>query len=1275
MADGTRLEGDQLTDWYGAQPQPKLDGHPLFDPGNSLRWLRDRTLRPDEAPVPLVELTGGDCLPGVVTGFRQDAPFFNPISPHFLVTPLVNVTRPGVASRLTQVRVLERFVRRIVWQPRGTTAGRLPPGTVLLADGRALKFRSAFFGDGSVRLLRDEGVVERAFADLAEIHLPHREPWGGYFDELALSGSDAAAPRIQLETTRGLVVTAAQHRCLAEAEPDAANSDNGWYAVAPAWSLDSFWVAHRDIWIRRVFEPRQVPLARITPLGDGVTDPTTWRSNRNAYGGRLSSGGVEYGWGFGVHAPLELHVPLPEMAIAFRTAVGLDDKAGTGGCARGRILVGSAANTPLYESPPLIGSQTVLDTGWLSLPARNGVQPLILQADDFHAGRPKGADPLDIRDLVDWLDPTVQLDPTRLAAEVRRRMGDQVPAWKDWVVELDPPGTCTLDGRLGQTTAVDDFRGTAVRSLGAPLKLTRQLQVDPGNRWLLLFVSRQLDSTVSAPVSEIEILVDGESLAKASVPAAGSPPPSPLAFDLSPYDGRQIKLCVAQAPVDPSLPPVEWRAALVVDRCPLVRQVFDESEVFLDAQAGGQVTPESSELAYTGRNLVKVPQGGRFTLALPEPIRVRENPQWDEQRFLRFAVRKAGGGHVCLEVQHDKSPERDFAVRYDAGRERPEGPTADFVWFDDEPPAGASPLGTEGTESWRWVSAGEGPVFSGKSAMVREREGYSQQHFLGTTAPLPIHAGDKLFVYVYLDPQKPPRQLMVEFNDGHWGHRAYWGEGLIAYGAEGTFGKVRVGPLPTPGQWVRLEVDAARVGLWPGSLVNGWAVTQVDGKVWWDKAGKNGPGDPAYGVARRVWRHRLLDQWIVVTRDLYADFGQMDVTGLTLHVPDGEYALFDHVYLARTVEDFSLIRTAPSPEAVNDSALRALTRAALDLGLPATVAVEVAGRRGSGVLLGNEGWVLTAGHLLVGDVKDVSVTLADGTPRKGRTAGICRDLDCGLVQLEGSPPAPGVELSEPQTIRLPGGSVTPARRSRYHGCNPTAAAVRLSQHPRGTRQRSADLRPTAAHPARLALVRRRRPVARHPYPAEPRGRPPLHEGLVPGRAVAEDEARRCLGQVVSRHGPDVRRGDHDHRRRRKREFRDPRFSGGGNRHSTGRPDPGSPRQTGRRPVWPVSRSGRHGPRSGSHRQVETRRSAAFTNRTRDTSGPVNNRPHGPFQFRSALAPLVAALALFVAALARVRSSGVPFCSCTRQSAVFGRPRSGERSYKTSVTIKVGGGQR
>ncbi|MFM8728955.1 MAG: hypothetical protein ACKON9_27960, partial [Planctomycetaceae bacterium] len=78
---------------------------------------------------------------------------------------------------------------------------------------------------------------------------------------------------------------------------------------------------------------------------------------------------------------------------------------------------------------------------------------------------------------------------------------------------------------------------------------------------------------------------------------------------------------------------------------------------------------------------------------------------------------------------------------------------------------------------------------------------------------------------------------MLQFNDGAWEHRAFWGEDKIPFGSGDTPGHRSMGPLPEVGKWVRLEVSAAHVGLPAGSEINGWAFTQFGGEVWWDQGG------------------------------------------------------------------------------------------------------------------------------------------------------------------------------------------------------------------------------------------------------------------------------------------------------------------------------------------------------------------------------------------------------------------------------------------------------
>jgi hypothetical protein len=159
----------------------------------------------------------------------------------------------------------------------------------------------------------------------------------------------------------------------------------------------------------------------------------------------------------------------------------------------------------------------------------------------------------------------------------------------------------------------------------------------------------------------------------------------------------------------------------------------------------------------------------------------------------------------------------------------------EFVWIDDELPAGAKPETTSGP--WQFVFAADGPVLQGEKSSTRTAKGLSQHFFTGAQQGLKLGAGDTLFAYVYLDRENPPRTIMLQFNDGSWEHRAVWGEDLIDWGKSGTASRQLMGPLPQPGEWVRLEVSIDKVGLKKGSTVNGWAFTQFDGQCYWDRAG------------------------------------------------------------------------------------------------------------------------------------------------------------------------------------------------------------------------------------------------------------------------------------------------------------------------------------------------------------------------------------------------------------------------------------------------------
>ena len=68
-------------------------------------------------------------------------------------------------------------------------------------------------------------------------------------------------------------------------------------------------------------------------------------------------------------------------------------------------------------------------------------------------------------------------------------------------------------------------------------------------------------------------------------------------------------------------------------------------------------------------------------------------------------------------------------------------------------------------------------------------------------------------------------------------------------------------------------------------------------------AGLNGLGWKSIAISPSAPK-----QWALVTRDLYKDFGSFTLMGLAFTAPDGEAALYDHIYLARSLEDLEAVR-------------------------------------------------------------------------------------------------------------------------------------------------------------------------------------------------------------------------------------------------------------------------------------------------------------------------------------------------------------------------------
>ncbi len=182
-------------------------------------------------------------------------------------------------------------------------------------------------------------------------------------------------------------------------------------------------------------------------------------------------------------------------------------------------------------------------------------------------------------------------------------------------------------------------------------------------------------------------------------------------------------------------------------------------------------------------------------------------------------------------------------------------PPTEFIWVEDSVLTSGT---VSGTTPWQFAKAPL-PVFSGEASHTRTAVGLSQHYVDGVDPAITIGEGDIFFAWVFLDPTNPPKEIMLQWNDGlSWSHRVYWGGNHIDWGMDNSVSRMSKGALPKTGEWVRLEVSASEVGLQPGANVTGWAFTQFDGTVYWDRCGiaKSSAGQTVYDSFAR-WQRDL----------------------------------------------------------------------------------------------------------------------------------------------------------------------------------------------------------------------------------------------------------------------------------------------------------------------------------------------------------------------------------------------------------------------------------
>ncbi|MFN8742370.1 MAG: PSD1 and planctomycete cytochrome C domain-containing protein [Pirellula sp.] len=170
---------------------------------------------------------------------------------------------------------------------------------------------------------------------------------------------------------------------------------------------------------------------------------------------------------------------------------------------------------------------------------------------------------------------------------------------------------------------------------------------------------------------------------------------------------------------------------------------------------------------------------------------------------------------------------------------QPEPETTFSMWMDDEFPAGGN-LTAVGAPIEFIESENPMPI-SGKKVLKRTDGGLAQDVWESKSNPMVVPSNGDFEVSVWIDPKNVPKSIMVQFFREGWNHRAVWGDyNAIEWGKADSFERVSMGNLPETGTWVQLKVPFEKMGLNADDKIQGFALTQFGGTVYWDKAGAAG---------------------------------------------------------------------------------------------------------------------------------------------------------------------------------------------------------------------------------------------------------------------------------------------------------------------------------------------------------------------------------------------------------------------------------------------------
>ena len=500
LDDGTQLSARSLPTWPIPGVPYRFDSRDLVQSSNPVRLMVDRQATVTLAP-PYVVLANGDILTGMPTHLAPDEGRVGlvPRVSVRLESPLMPLGGTGALVRTDRVLRIVGTSEADAMEP--------PPGTVVLADGRRLAARSIRWKETGLLVLTEGGIIEASFGDLVDVVFPGVDRIAAVMDDNLWAGgsSDAAIARIQMRG--GAVITASRvSREVERIRRRSRSTSDASYYCQPAWSDGPLalpeplvaWIGYRAA--------NEAPLSMLPgeTLANRrlISRPAPWLANRALGGGLLASEERESDLGLVTHSHSEIAFDLPVAARTLKIRVGIDRAVGGGGCVRCKILAEKSGGEVLWESGVFQSDGGIRETGLLDVA---GLVRVVLVTEFAHDDRPDGADPLDIRDQVCWLDPLVRLDLD--GGGQAERVLALLGGVGDWHLAGDGWRDLQLASRWNAT--ITSWEPVVTLSRQAELRLTRQYRVTSAADIVELMTACPLN----LEEHEFELKANGEPLA------------------------------------------------------------------------------------------------------------------------------------------------------------------------------------------------------------------------------------------------------------------------------------------------------------------------------------------------------------------------------------------------------------------------------------------------------------------------------------------------------------------------------------------------------------------------------------------------------------------------------------------------------------------------------------------------------------------------------------------------------------------------------------------